>query len=86
MKSRYKLSRRSLLQAAVTGVGAATSLAAMMTAAKAGKIPQTAVDYRGSPNGSQRCDNCRLFQPPGTCRSVDGSISPSGWCKIYVPK
>lgn len=82
----YQLSRRSLLQSAVCGVGAATVLAMTITAARAAKMPQSAVGYKPSPNGSQRCDNCRLWQPPNSCKSVDGTISPSGWCKIYVPK
>ncbi len=82
----HELSRRTLLQGAACGVGAASVLAMTMTAARAGKMPQAAVGYVPSPHGSQRCDNCRLFQAPGSCKSVDGSISPSGWCKIYVPK
>ena len=81
-----ELSRRSLLQGAVCRIGAATVLAMTTTGARAGKMPQAAVGYKGSPNGNQKCDNCRLWQPPGACKSVDGSISPSGWCKIYVPK
>lgn len=82
----YELSRRSLLQGAAYGIGAATVVAMTMTAARAGKMPQAAVGYKPSPNGNQNCGNCRLFQAPNACATVDGDISPSGWCKIWVPK
>lgn len=80
------LSRRSLLHGAACGLGAATILGMTAKTATAGKMPQASVNYRPSPNGSKRCDNCRLWQPPNACKSVEGNISPQGWCTIYVVK
>ncbi len=81
-----ELSRRTLLQGVACGAGAATILGATVNRAAAAKMSQQAVAYQGGPKGSQRCDNCNLWQAPNACKSVEGNISPQGWCKIYVPK
>jgi hypothetical protein len=80
----FELSRRCLLQRAACTSGAVLILTSAVKPAMAGKIPQSAVSYQDSPKGAQSCANCRLFEPPSACKSVDGSVSPSGWCKIYV--
>ncbi len=49
-------------------------------------MAQTAVTYQATPKGDQQCSNCSLFQPPSACTLVDGTISPSGWCKFWVKK
>ncbi|MFI5011005.1 MAG: high-potential iron-sulfur protein [Hyphomicrobiales bacterium] len=46
--------------------------------------PSPAVGYQSSPKGGQSCANCRLFEAPNACRSVDGIINGKAWCKIYV--
>jgi High potential iron-sulfur protein len=79
----YEFSRRSLLQGAACGVGAATVLAMTMTAARAGKMPQSTVAYQGSPKDGKSCANCRLFQAPSTCKSVEGAVRANGWCRIW---
>jgi hypothetical protein len=79
-----ELSRRCLLQRAACAGGALLIFASGVKSAMAGKIPQGAVSYQDSPKGAQSCANCRLFEAPSACKSVDGSISPNGWCKIYV--
>jgi High potential iron-sulfur protein len=79
-----EVSRRCLLRRVACAAGAAAVLGAGIESAMAGKMPQSAVSYRGSPKGNQSCANCRLFQAPNACRSVEGAVSPSGWCSIYV--
>lgn len=79
-----EISRRSLL-AGVAAAGSAPILAASVTPAMA-KIAQSAVAYQNSPNGDRSCANCNIFQPPSSCKTVDGTISPNGWCKIWVKK
>jgi hypothetical protein len=79
-----EVSRRCLLRRAACAAGAVTVLGAGIDAAMAGKMPLSAVGYQGSPKGSQNCANCRLFQAPSTCRSVDGPVSANGWCRIWV--
>jgi len=77
------ISRRGLLQNAVCAAGAAAVIASTITTANAAKMPQTAVSYQGSPHGNQSCATCKLFIKPGSCKSVDGAVSPQGWCLIY---
>lgn len=50
------------------------------------KMDQKAVQYQDKPKGSQQCDKCSLFQSPDACKSVEGKISPQGWCAIFAPK
>jgi hypothetical protein len=50
------------------------------------KLGMVDVDYQRSPKGKERCDNCRVWEPPDRCLSVEGEISPSGWCNIWRPQ
>jgi hypothetical protein len=43
------------------------------------------VAYQDHPDGDKRCDKCEQFQPPSACKMVDGTISPQGSCRIFVP-
>ena len=84
------LSRRSILRNLAIGAGGAAVLAASVAesrdAAAQNKATQKAVAYQDTPHGTQRCDNCRQFEPPSACKTVQGTIAPSGWCKIWVAK
>jgi hypothetical protein len=81
-------SRRALLRSvAVAAAGAAAVGAGISKPAEAqAKAPQNLVGYQDSPHGTQECDNCAQFAPPSSCKVVDGTISPKGWCKIYAAK
>jgi hypothetical protein len=74
----FPLSRRALLAGAASVVGAGRAFAAP------GKRSQADVAYQDRPHGAARCEICALFLPPDQCRSVVGSVSRQGWCKIYV--
>ena len=56
------------------------------------KATQAAMKYQDKPNGDNECDNCLQYIPgasaksPGTCKIVEGSVSPKGWCLAYSPK
>ena len=76
--------RRSLLQG-VAAVGSVSVLAMSMGPAWA-KLSKASVSYQEKPNGDRSCSNCNLFEPPSACKSVEGPISPNGWCKIWVKK
>jgi len=69
------------------GVGAAIiqGLGSNLATAQA-KVPQNTVSYQDKPKGAQRCDGCSLFQPPNACKTVDGAISPQGWCSLFAKK
>jgi hypothetical protein len=82
------LSRRVFFRRAATyGVGAAIvqGLGPNLVTAQA-KVPQNAVSYQDKPKGTQRCDGCSLFQPPSACKTVEGEISPQGWCSLFTKK
>jgi len=81
-----ELSRRSVLQAVASAAAAAPIMLAATSPALASKMSKSSVGYQGSPKGSQKCSNCALFIAPSSCKSVEGPVSPNGWCKIWVKK
>ncbi|WP_040619571.1 high-potential iron-sulfur protein [Rhodovulum sp. PH10] len=89
-KSGRAMSRRRMLRHGLGAVGAVGAVAALGLAAagpadaQVRKASQKAAGYQGSPKGAQHCGNCRHFQPPSSCKTVDGSISANGWCRLYA--
>ena len=82
-----RISRRDFLFAASVVSGAVVSSTLLVSPALAStKMSPKAMSYRPTPNGNQRCDNCANFQAPGSCKLIDGPVSPSGWCILYNPK
>jgi hypothetical protein len=79
----HNVSRRTVLLAAA---GAAPLLALGAGSAKAAGLPQSAVAYQATPKDGHQCNACNLFVAPNACKSVSGTISPSGWCKLWVKK
>lgn len=81
-------SRRSLLLHGAVCVTGAAALFGPTRNAQAAKFPQTspAVAYQSSPKDAHQCDGCMLFQAPNSCQVVDGTISPTGWCKLWAKK
>ena len=53
---------------------------------KSGKVSKALAKYRDMPNGSQQCSKCNNFTAPNTCKVVEGSVSPSGWCTLFAAK
>ena len=79
-----RVSRRDFLFTASAGGGALLGASLIASpAAASNKMSPRAMSYRPTPNGNQRCDNCANWQPPGSCKLVDGPITPSGWCILY---
>jgi hypothetical protein len=85
-----KLTRRSLFQKASLLAGGASLAAAGLGAGLARsapvKVKQSTVSYQTAPKGRARCDNCIKWIPPQSCKTVEGVISPNGWCSVYAPK
>jgi hypothetical protein len=85
-----ELSRRSLLRNVAFAAGGAailgTTVSANRVAVAQTKATQKAVGYQDTPKDAQRCDNCAQFEPPSSCKVVEGNINPAGWCKVYVKK
>ncbi|MGA8900882.1 high-potential iron-sulfur protein [Bradyrhizobium sp.] len=88
MTDESKVSRRHVLTVAAGVAGAVTGAAVIgtTTPARAAKAPQKAVKYQDTPKGDQSCENCALFEAPSSCKTVDGVISPQGWCMVYAKK
>jgi hypothetical protein len=83
------VSRRRMLTIAAGAAGSSIGVAMVVgtpTPASAAKVSQQAVKYQDKPKGEQHCDNCLHFEPPSACQTVDGTISPQGWCMIYAKK
>jgi hypothetical protein len=84
------LSRRAMMRKFGIGAGGvalfATTLSGNRGAVAQTKMAQKVVAYQDTPQGDHRCDNCLQFQPPSSCKIVDGTINPAGWCKVYVKK
>jgi High potential iron-sulfur protein len=85
------LSRRGFISGVVVLPALAGMLLAQTTAADA-KSSKAALKYQNTPNNGKKCSTCTLFIPGssasanGTCKVVEGSISPHGWCIAYSAK
>jgi hypothetical protein len=76
------VNRRTVLIAAA---GAVPLLALTGGEAEA-KLAQAAVKYQTTPKDGHQCDGCIQFVAPNSCKLVDGDISPTGWCSLWVKK
>jgi hypothetical protein len=83
--SRRRLVINMGLMAGMAGIVAVDLIAAPAIAQKQ-KLSPTDIGYQPRPNGGQRCDLCVNWQAPNTCKLVAGTISPSGWCGLFVRK
>jgi hypothetical protein len=85
-----KLTRSEFVQSAVVLPALAGLLVAAAAPAQAApKGSQAQFKYQSKPNGSKKCSNCTFFiqgKTPtanGTCKIVEGTISPNGYCIAY---
>ncbi len=75
-----RVSRRVVLTGTALALGNVSQAMAQV------KISQATAKYQNTPKDDQRCDRCVNFQPPKACKFVEGNISPSGWCQLFVKK
>jgi len=76
-------SRRSVMRVAVGGVSAAVLMRVATSDASDKMTPQQA-QYQDMPNGLYSCAMCSLFEPPNSCKVVEGEVSKDGWCKAFA--
>ena len=81
-----RISRRMVLTDTAVALGVAAAATAVSQSMAQVKISQATANYQNTPKGDQRCDRCVNFQPPNACKFVQGEISPSGWCQLFVKK
>jgi len=87
MDDKPKFSRRSVLKSVVLLTGSACTGSLLSPKALAQqKASQAAMKYQAKPNGDQKCSNCSQFEPPSSCKVVEGTISPEGYCIAWVKK
>ncbi|HTP48075.1 MAG TPA: high-potential iron-sulfur protein [Casimicrobiaceae bacterium] len=73
-------------------IGGAALGAQIQPAAAQTKLGKAAVKYQSTPSNGKDCDDCMQFVPGktadamGTCKVVEGSISPHGYCIAFVAK
>jgi hypothetical protein len=86
-----ELDRRTFLKAAIVLPGLTAALGGLGRA-DSSKASQASMHYQTSPNGSAHCAVCQFFIPganataDGSCKVVDGSISPNGYCIAYAAR
>jgi High potential iron-sulfur protein len=85
-----RIDRQSFLKGIVLLPGLAGLLTAV--AAADSKSSQASMHYQTTPNDGKQCSGCQFFIPgqdpkgSGSCKLVDGSISPNGYCIAYTAK
>ena len=86
--SERSMSRRQLLPILMGGaaVSTAVSLGLDTTAQAQPKVSEKDAKYQDHPNNGNKCSACQYFEPPQSCRLVEGKISPDGWCSFFVMK
>ena len=83
---RHYISRRAALTGTAIALGAATAATLAHRAAAQQKISQALAKYQLTPNNEYHCEVCANFQPPNSCKFVQGEINPKGWCQLFTPK
>ena len=78
------LGRRRFLRMIALALGGAAAAGLGAKPAVAAQQSKQAAAYQNSPNGGQRCADCRFFNASNrSCQIVAGEISPNGWCRFF---
>jgi hypothetical protein len=75
--------RRKVIRATVGGISAGLMFR-ICRADASDKMTRQQAEYQNSPNGLYSCGMCTQFEPPKSCKVVEGDISSDGWCKAFV--
>ncbi|MHB1677193.1 MAG: high-potential iron-sulfur protein [Sulfuriferula sp.] len=91
--NRKNVSRRTFLKTATLLASiAAIPVAVMSKEAFAAKMAKASMQYQDHPKDNLDCSKCTQYIPgksakaDGTCKLIDGAISPNGWCLAFAPK
>lgn len=85
------MTRRTFVTNAIV-LPALAGLLLAETATAEAKGSQAQFKYQSTPSGGHKCSGCTFFIPGsspsknGSCKIVDGSISPNGWCTAWSAK
>jgi hypothetical protein len=88
MDDNPKLRRRCLLKGAVllAGVSLTASMVPGKDALAQQKVSKDTAKYQDKPSGDKQCSNCTQFVPNNSCKIVEGTISPQGYCILWQKK
>lgn len=84
--------RRLFRQGAAIAGGAIAAGLVLKAGAQTAKAGKAVAMYQDKPHGADDCAKCVHFIPGktpganGTCKLVQGSISPKGWCVFFAGK
>ncbi|MDA8095245.1 MAG: high-potential iron-sulfur protein [Betaproteobacteria bacterium] len=87
-----RISRRTFLKGGAMLAAIGVVMASGTSRRAYAGVPQAAMQYQDHPKNGQHCSNCIQFVPGpsakanGTCKIVDGSISPNGYCAAFSAK
>lgn len=90
--SSKRLTRGEFVGAAAVVLPALAGLMAATSAPAAAKGSQAQFHYQDTPKDGKQCSGCTFFIPGssatanGSCKIVDGTISPKGYCIAYAAK
>jgi hypothetical protein len=76
--------RRRFLRGAVAVFASALTRGAISRAQGQQKMSKQEAEYQDSPKDIRMCATCTLFEPPRSCKVVEGDVSPNGWCKAFA--
>ena len=79
-----RTTRRDIMLGALAGIGGSATLSVQANAQQ--KVAQADVQYQKQPKEGQKCSTCLHFEPPSSCKLVNGTIDPNGWCLLFAPK
>ena len=87
------LDRRAMLQKTSVFVAtlATIPIAIWGRAAGAAKADRAVLRYQDQPKDGKICTDCWAYvvgrnATEGTCKAIEGPVSPNGWCMAFSPK
>jgi hypothetical protein len=75
--------RRKVMRAVAKGVPATLLLRIAQTQASE-KMTRQQAEYQETPKDIYSCAVCSLFEPPKSCKVVEGEVSKDGWCRAFA--
>lgn len=81
-------SRRGALRTAAMLAGAllTSTVVPNRTAHAQQKASKAVMKYQDHANGDKQCGNCLHFEPPSSCKIVEGTVSSQGYCIAWTKK
>ena len=76
--------RRRLLRGTLSVFAFVLTRSTISRAQAQQKMSKQEAEYQDSPKDIRMCATCTLFEPPKSCKVVEGDVSPNGWCKAFV--